>query len=456
MNTEMIFPKLSEYQMQCARDVGEELNLRDGQVIFREGADRADFFVILEGVVKVTRKAATGEEVLALHQRGEFMGTTDLLSGEPATATGYALGPARVARVPARRFSELMLACPEMRELMIPALAGRRAMEFASTSQQQKLAALGKLSAGLAHELNNPAAAASRSAQTLTLALNDLESMCCDLLNSMMSKEAPDGVPMEDVCKLARREGKEIDPMIRSDREEEMSAWLSSFKMPEPWEAAASLVSAGLSKAELEPLASRLSTALATKMLAWLAKDVEMRQTCVDLQESTHRISDIVGAMKSYTHMDQAQAKAPTDLHRGIDVTLKILKHKAKQKNITITREYGQLSPVLAFGGELNQVWTNLLDNAIYAAPQGGHIRIRTAREADQAMIEITDDGPGIPPEVRPRIFEPFFTTKGVGEGTGMGLDTTYRIVKDYGGDIRFDSRPGETRFTVRLPLAQQ
>lgn len=453
-STDRLFPKLNEHQMQCAIDAGEELELKDRQIIFREGQARADFYVILEGQIKVVRYGPDGsEEVLTIHERGDFTGTTDLLSGEAATATGYALGPARVARVPVEHFNELILACPEMRELLLPAMAERRRAEYAITSQQQKLAALGKMSAGLAHELNNPAAAARRAAQTMTKTMEDVEALSCELLTGIL-KETGVEVELIDVCELARHRGDELDALTRSEREDELSDWLGTLKVPQPWDAAASLVSAGLTRKDLEPLASRTTPALAAKLLTWLAKDVEMRLTCKDLQDSMARISDIVCAMKSYSHMDRGSTKSPTDLHQGLDTTITILKHKAKKKNLRFEKRFAEVPPVLAYGGELNQVWTNLLDNAIDASPVDGTIRVRTAREGAQALVEITDQGGGIPPEIRDRIFEPFFTTKPVGDGTGLGLDTSYRIVKNHQGDIRFDSKPGETKFSVRLPLS--
>jgi signal transduction histidine kinase len=452
--TDRLFPKFNEHQMQCAVDAGEELHLGDREVIFREGQARADFYVILNGRIKVVRHRPGGEEeVLTIHERGDFTGTTDLLSGEAATATGYALGPARVAHVPVEHFNELILACPEMRELLLPALAERRRAEYAITAQQQKLAALGKMSAGLAHELNNPAAAAQRAAQTLGENLKDVESLCCDLLNCLLGRQSNGAVPLTDICELAKRESPELDPLTRSEREDELSAWLATMKVEQPWEAAAALVSAGLARKDLEPLAGA-PPALVPKLLTWLAKDIEMRQTCRDLGESTGRITEIVCAMKSYSHMDQSPVKSATDLNQGILTTGTILKHKAKKKDLKWEKQFGEVPPVLGIAGELNQVWTNLLDNAIDASPVGGTVRIRTAREGDQALVEITDQGPGIPPELRSRIFEPFFTTKPVGQGTGLGLDTSYRIVQNHRGDIQFDSRPGETRFTVRLPLS--
>jgi signal transduction histidine kinase len=457
MNKERMFPKLSQYQIECCIEAGEELHLADGQVIFREGIGTADFFVVLDGAIKVTRHADGDQErVLVVHDPGEFTGTTDLLTGEVATATGFAVGPTRVARVPAGKFRELMLMCPEMRAILLPALTERRTTEYAIEVQQQKLAALGKMSAGLAHELNNPASAARSSAQNLQRVLGDVEGLTCDLLHCMLSKASGDGAALERICELAGGNPRELDPLTRSDLEQELGSWLETFEVKDAWDAAAAFVSVGIGKDELAPLVGVVAPNQLGRLLTWLARDVTMRALCRELEQSTSRITELVGAMKSYSFMDRAPAKAPTDLRQGIDTTLTIMKHKFKKKDLSVSRTYAELPPIPAYGGELNQVWTNLIHNAIDAAPAGGHIAIRTWREADQAVIEIKDDGPGIAPEVRSRLFEPFFTTKPVGQGTGLGLDMTYRIIRNHRGDIRFESRPGDTRFIVTLPLNEE
>jgi len=305
----------------------------------------------------------------------------------------------------------------------------------------------------LAHELNNPAAAAGRSAQNLTRLLSDVEGLCCSLLQCVMSQTVDNGVKLKTLCEIASGDHPQLDPLTRSDREQEVGEWLSDHAVPEAWDAAASLVSAGVTLDKLEAVAKRVTAPHLTKVLTWIAKDVEMRLLCRELEQSTGRITETVTAMKSYSYMDRAPSKAPTDLRQGIDTTLTILKHKLKKKSVDVKRDYGDVPPVPAFGGDLNQVWTNLLDNAIDAVPKGGHITIRSAKEGDQAMVEIVDNGPGIPQELREKIFEPFFTTKEVGQGTGLGLDTTYRIIRDHRGDIRFESEPGHTQFRVYLPL---
>lgn len=457
MNDQSLFPKLTPYQIECAIEAGEVVALSDGQVIFREGQTVDAFYVVLEGKIKVTQKTDGDEAVLALHEPGEFTGTTELLTGGAATATGWALGPTKVARVPVARFQQLIMACPEMRALLIPVLTERRVTEFRIATQQQKLAALGKLSAGLAHELNNPASAARRSAQNLARVLGDVEALCCEMLSRLLiAKGHGDGTVLKGVCELASRRGETLDPLDRSDREQELGEWLESRKVSQPWEAAGSMVASGITLNDLKPLAATVPAEGFPKLVSWIAKTVEMRSLCSELDQSTSRMSEIVGAMKSYTHMDQAQAKAPNDLREGIETTLTILKHKLKKKDLKLLKDFGAVPPVPSYGGELNQVWTNLLDNAIDAAPPGGRIMVRTGLEGDQALIEITDNGAGIAPDIQSRIFEPFFTTKAVGEGTGLGLDTTYRIIRHHDGTIDFDSKPGETRFRVRLPLREK
>lgn len=447
-----LFPRLTEHQVRCAVEAGEELKLKDGETIFREGVGRADFYVILEGKVKVVRNTPGGESVLAIHEPGEFTGTTDLLTGENATATGYALGPTRVTRVRAEKFSDLIVSCPEMRGLL-PALTSRRTAEQAMETQQQKLAALGKMSAGLAHELNNPAAAAGRSAHTLECSLTAIEDIVCDLLNSVVAPGQEGGIPLTRLCEMARRVPEQLDPLTLNEREDELCEWLGGLGLPQPWEAAGSLAGAGVSRQELQPLVERSGPKLARKLIAWLANDIDMRVGCRDLTESTRRMSEIVKAMKEYSHMDQGTAKAPTDLNKSLDTTMMVLKHRVRPKNISVRRDYANLPPINAFGGALNQVWTNLLNNAIDAAPKDGHLEVKTSVEGGDVLVQITDDGPGIPEAVRPRIFEPFFTTKGVGEGTGLGLDISHRIIKEHGGSINFDSVPGRTTFSVRLPI---
>jgi signal transduction histidine kinase len=248
----------------------------------------------------------------------------------------------------------------------------------------------------------------------------------------------------------------ELDSLDRSDREDEVALWLEDRGVEEAWDLAPTLVGAGLDVEWLDGLEGRLSASDAIgDVLGWLTSELMGDELLREIRQASARISELVGAVKSYSHMDKSSLRE-ADVHKGLENTLIMLGHKLKKGNVEVRREYEEgLPPVCAHGGELNQVWTNLLDNAIDAVEGDGHVGIKAVREGDRVLVEISDDGPGIPEEIRERIFEPFFTTKEVGKGTGLGLDISYRVVVEkLGGDIRVFSEPGDTRFEVRLPVS--
>jgi signal transduction histidine kinase len=247
-----------------------------------------------------------------------------------------------------------------------------------------------------------------------------------------------------------------LDPLAQSDREDELATWLEDHRIDEGWEYAPTLVAAGIDRDSLGTLAEQFEGTAMVNAVEWLQTTLGLSSLAQDVERSTERIGDLVGAMKAYSYMDRA-AQQEIDIHRGIDDTLTILHHKLKQ-GITVTRDYDRSLPkICVYGSELNQVWTNLLDNAIDAMDGEGTIFIRTARDGDDALIEIADTGPGIPQAIQERIWEPFFTTKAVGQGTGLGLDIALRIIcHHHHGDIKLRSEPGDTRFTIRLPLDQE
>ncbi len=319
--------------------------------------------------------------------------------------------------------------------------------------QSEKLAALGKLSAGLAHELNNPAAAAQRATAQLREGLGRLSNVAARLGREGLSSEQWDALTqaVEDGGDLARPT---LGALDRADREEALADWLTKHHVTDPWQLAPALVSAGIDETSIETMTNDLPAAAVPNAVGWVSESLGTDERLSTLSSTTASISELVSAVKSYSSMDRAPQQE-VDIHEGLESTLRILQYKL-QDVITVVREYDPgLPPVTVLVGELNQVWTNLLDNAIDAVGPGGTITIRSSAEPDWVVVEICDDGPGIPADILPRVFDPFFTTKDVGEGTGLGLDIVRRIVTERsGGEIEVTSEPGDTHFTVRLPLA--
>jgi signal transduction histidine kinase len=257
-------------------------------------------------------------------------------------------------------------------------------------------------------------------------------------------------------CDWAEQVGPQeaLDTLERSDREEQLALWLQKRNVSDPWQLAAALVDTGCKQSTLEEVASHVPPELLGNVLTRLTASFTISRLVEEIESSTSKISEMVRAVKEYSYMDQ-MPEQEVDIHNGIENTLIMLKHRLKH-GVSVVREYDRAIPlVCARGSELNQVWTNLVSNAVDAMDGKGELRIRTAREPNYALVEIIDNGPGIPPEIQNRIFEPFFTTKGAGEGTGLGLDAVYRVIQNHRGLIQFESRPGETRFQVRIPLSK-
>ncbi|MCX7595019.1 MAG: ATP-binding protein [Fischerella sp.] len=310
--------------------------------------------------------------------------------------------------------------------------------------------------AGLAQELNNPASAARRSAGQLRTTLENLKSLGLKLIEPHLTL-----AQQERLLELHRHgiertaTPNQFDPLAQTVREDELIDWLESFGIADGWKLAPTLVEAGLNAELLESIGIPRSGNTFAQVLTWLEATLAGTSLLNELDQSTIRISELIQAIKAYSFMDRALLQE-VDIHEGLDNTLIILGHKLRKHSITVVREYALDLPRLpAHGSELNQVWTNLIDNAIDALGEEGTIWVRTSSEKDYVMVEIADNGPGIPAEIQSRIFEPFFTTKQVGLGTGLGLEIAHRIVvNQHGGDIRCFSRPGDTRFQVRLPIA--
>ena len=319
--------------------------------------------------------------------------------------------------------------------------------------QRDRLAGLGKLSAGLAHELNNPASAAKRATSQLRDVLKKIKSASLELGRRDLTS-----VQRAEIEKLETSFTQSNEPppdaLTIGDLEDQVDSLLRSHGQSDLWQLAADLARRNIRPEALESLFAALDAGTARAALVRIAASVEIAGLLNEIESSVARISDLVGAIKEYTYMDQAPVQN-VDIVKSLETTLTILNHKLK-RGVTVVRDYQRIPLMVnSFGSELNQVWTNLIDNAIDAMGGQGELRVRTYRSDDCVVVEIGDNGPGISPEVQPHIFEPFFTTKGVGEGTGLGLDTVQRIVKKHRGNIQVTSQPGDTRFQVWLPLAE-
>ena len=458
LRTVPLFEDLDDEALAWLSEHCEEVRLGAGDVLTRVGSPAEWLFITLAGHIRGVFREGGREAGGFLFKPGDVGGMLPHSRLTHFPAESRAAEPSRVGRLHVRHFPEMLRRFPVLDTRLAHLMIDRTRAYTRDQLQQEKLVSLGTMAAGLAHELNNPAAAARRTAQHLRETLQAFDEHASAMLRTMMFKEPDgDGDPFQPVYDVIGSKPPALDPITRSEREDELADWLEERGAGDPWEAAPVLVSVGFTRAMLEAFAEALVEEHVVDFLNWLPRDVEMRLLADELALSTMRISDLVSAMKAYSFMDQAHEKQPVDLHRGLDNTLTILGHKLKHRQIEIVKQYGDVPPVPAHGGELNQVWTNLLDNAIAAVPeQGGRIQIKTCYDAPtgQVQVDIIDNGSGIPPEVQERIFEPFFTTKGPGEGTGLGLDIVYRIVTaHHGGTIAAASVPGETCFQVRLPV---
>jgi signal transduction histidine kinase len=448
-----IFADLRDDQLQWFASSGKEIRLSPGDTLMREGDPADALFVVLDGEVRGRREHGGVDAPGFVGRAGQVTGMLPFSRMTVFPLTGRATLPSWILRLHKDHFHEMLQRIPELLPRLIGVLADRIREYSRAEQQRDKLSALGKLSAGLAHELNNPASAAGRAAESLREYMRELRRINKTLDEASLS--------CEERLLLASLEDKLVDQLAstpqrdaleQSDLEEELASWLNRRNIPNASRLASGLVEAGVDCASLERLGAKFRGEVLSAILARVVSSVGAERLTREIEASTGRISELVRAIKEYTYMDQAPEQE-VDVHRGIESTLTMLKFRLKH-GVQVKREFADNLPrIFARGSELNQVWTNLIDNAIDAMGGKGEITIRTSRELDFVLIEIIDSGPGVAAAVKSHIFEPFFTTKGVGEGTGMGLDTVYRIVRAHRGEISVDSKPGRTNFQVRLPL---
>ena len=447
-----VFAGLPDDQISWFISQSTELTLKAGETYFREGDPADAMFIVLEGQLQV-RGEIGGETVVLQLVPGAVTGVLPFSRMKQFTVGTRAVTDGRVLRYPAAQFPELVQKMPELTQRLVGLMSDRIRETTRREQQRDRLASLGKLSAGLAHELNNPASAAKRAASQLRELLTKMRDASLELGKRGLTPEQKSEILKIETRFVQSDNAPPPDPLAASDLEEQIDSLLRSHGQNDMWQMAADLAHRNVKPGALESLFATLDAGTARAALVRIAASVEVATLLNEIESGTSRISDLVRAIKEYTYMDQTPLQN-VDIVKSLETTLTIMNHKLKH-GVAVKRDYQKI-PLLvnSFGSELNQVWTNLIDNAIDAMHGTGELRVRTYRDSDCVVVEIADNGPGIPSDVQPHIFEPFFTTKGVGEGTGLGLDTVQRIVKKHKGDIQVSSKPGDTRFQVWLPLA--
>ncbi|MCU0523244.1 MAG: ATP-binding protein [Elainella sp. Prado103] len=451
-----LFQSLPEDRLRWVCDRAVEIRLQPSEMLAKQGDVPRGFFVLAEGKIAIFRQSGGVDMPIGQHEAPGFFGEIPVLTDEPMLVSFRAITPCRVHEISSDDFRTILHDCRDFERIVFRTVQKRLRGLESFIQGREKMAALGTLAAGLAHELNNPAAALVRALKDVPQALIELERM------SLVYGQRQVDAEHTQEWLAARDRGfnhilhHPLDNLTLGDREEQILDWLEDYGVASAWKLAAPLAAGGIVPQELDHLMERWRndpTELRDMGLRWLGLSFDVMGLVSSGLRGAERISELIRSMKSYSYMDRGVQQF-VDVHAGIEDTLKLFSYKLKQ-GIEVQRQYASHVPqVLAFGSELNQVWTNLIDNAIDAMNDKGTLTIQSDWAEEYVQVKIIDTGAGIPADVISRIYEPFFTTKPVGKGTGLGLDITRRIVENrHQGILKCQSRPGQTCFTVCLPI---
>jgi signal transduction histidine kinase len=462
LKTLFLFESLTDEQLTWLAGQGSVRSFPAGATVFAEGDPAESFFVLLSGTLALSRRVQGDDvETTRTDQRGVYMGATQAYLSDGDAGRAYAASMRAVSDceffvLPAAAFGTMIREWFPMAIHLLEGLFFGMRNTQAVIGERQRLSALGSLTAGLMHELNNPATATVRATSALRERVAGMRHKL-----GMLADGRIDPAQLQALTKLQESvieraaKAPELTAMQTSDHEDEMADWLDDHAVAGAWDLAPVFVAGGLDIDCLQEIADNVAPDLLDQSLRWIAYACETEQLMTDIEDAGNRISSLVAAAKQYSQLDRASHQW-IDVHDGLISTIVLFKHKIGD-GVRIVKDFDRTLPKIpAHPGELNQVWTNLIDNAVQAMNGEGTLTIRTGRDRECVLVEICDTGPGVPPDLQKRVFEPFFTTKPVGEGTGLGLDISYRIVVNrHRGDLRFTSVPGDTRFQVRLPVAE-
>jgi len=449
-----LFEGLSDSELQQLMEDAKPVSLRAGEYLMKQGDPGDAAFVVVNGEFEINKQS--GQSVIKIDVRnpGDVLGEMALLSSSPRSASVVAITDCEVLRISPEAFENLLSTSSTAALAVLHWVMNRLSQNDALLHQQERMAALGTLSAGLAHELNNPAAAAQRSAAELSKTLLKWQRLTHEIESVALKENQTEW--LNEFMKDATHRFESpvnLDALEKIDRVDQLQSWLEANGVESAWEIAPAMVNFGW---DVESLESLRTSSFFNLSVQWLGTSCLMMELLAEVQHATERVSGIVRAMKSYSYLDQAPL-LEVDVHDGLENTLVIMQHKLK-KGVTVKREYApDLPRIEAYASELNQVWTNIIDNAVDAMNGSGEIILRTRAEDNRVVVEIIDNGPGIPENIQSRIYEPFFTTKPPGSGTGLGLHISHDIIANrHRGQLLVRSKPGETVFKALLPIKHE